>query len=595
MAEKAKQRLHAMGKQVAPAVVEDETFEDVPPIKQVGPVSNGPRAQGKVVIITGVNSPLGIGRATAHQFAQNGAKAVYICDFDDKYLGYHERQIKSLYPAVEVHTRKFDAADEEAVKEVVDNALSRYGRLDVMFANAGIVGDPILFSDTTKEDFMNVLRVNTLGPFLAAKHAARAMVKTSPEKKASGGSIIMTASVAGIRSNAGPTPYSASKSGVINMATTMAYQLAGSNIRVNAICPGVVETGMTAPMYESARARGTERKIGQLNPLKRGSAADEVARVALFLGSDESSYVNGQAWAVDGGLSAGHPFVPLFALVAAFGLFTSAKPVPAQDNGEAAKTIKFLLSGQDYVYTARRDGGVISLDSKSEKGDLTLNPTWLVPSNVGFLISDANSGAMIDTTYNKQSNNLTVSGHYYQGSVGVGHMTYNKNSTRLLASTSVGVDIWDSSASNGSLELLGSFSSDDNSTGSYITQVVPDPSGKIYVVSDRTANSLIILSAIDDNDIKPLGTIAIQESCGPRRGAFYAADGQNPTRYFALCQSTKELLSLEVDLSKGTFKLLQRLQTSVDTNGDKRSVADLLLQTNSDRSADLYVTNTFLF
>lgn len=172
----------------------------------------------------GVNSPLGIGRATAHQFAQNGAKAVYICDFDDNYLGYHERQIKSLYPAVEVHTRKFDAADEEAVKEVVDNALSRYGRLDVMFANAGIIGDPVIFSETSKEDFMNVLRVNTLGPFLAAKHAARAMAKTSPEKKAPAGSIIMTASVAGIRSNAGPTPYSASKSAVINMATTMAYR-----------------------------------------------------------------------------------------------------------------------------------------------------------------------------------------------------------------------------------------------------------------------------------------------------------------------------------------------------------------------------------
>lgn len=167
---------------------------------------------------------MGIGRATAHQFAQNGAKAVYICDFDDKYLSYHERQIKSLYPAVQVHTRKFDAADEESVKEVVGDALSRYGRLDVMFANAGIIGDPVIFSETTKEDFMNVLRVNTLGPFLAAKHAARAMAKTSPEKKASGGSIIMTASVAGIRSNAGPTPYSASKSGVINMATTMAYR-----------------------------------------------------------------------------------------------------------------------------------------------------------------------------------------------------------------------------------------------------------------------------------------------------------------------------------------------------------------------------------
>ncbi|KAK7733352.1 hypothetical protein SLS53_008249 [Cytospora paraplurivora] len=311
MAEKAKQRLNAIGRQLAPAVVEDEVFEDVAPIKQVAPPSNGPRAQGKVVIITGANSPLGIGRASAHQFAQNGAKAVYICDFDDKYLGRHERDIKSLYPKVDVHTRKFDAADESAVKEVVEDTLRRYGRLDVMFANAGIIGDPVLFSDTSKEDFMNVLRVNTLGPFLAAKHSAPAMAKTSSEKPQPGGSIIMTASVAGIRSNAGPTPYSASKSAVINMASTIAYQLSGSNIRVNAICPGVVETGMTAPMYETARARGTEKRIGQLNPLKRGSVADEVARVALFLGSDESSYVNGQAWAVDGGLSAGHPYVAM--------------------------------------------------------------------------------------------------------------------------------------------------------------------------------------------------------------------------------------------------------------------------------------------
>lgn len=136
------------------------------------------------------------------------------------------------------------------------------------------------------------------------------MAKTSADKPASGGSIIMTASVAGIRSNAGATAYSASKSAVINMATTMAYQLTGSDIRVNAICPGVIETGMTKSMYDSARARGTVGKIGQLNPLRRGARADEVARVALFLGSDESSYVNGQAWAVDGGLSAGHPFVP---------------------------------------------------------------------------------------------------------------------------------------------------------------------------------------------------------------------------------------------------------------------------------------------
>ncbi len=136
------------------------------------------------------------------------------------------------------------------------------------------------------------------------------MRKTSASKPESCGSIICTASVAGLRSNAGPTAYSASKAAVISLAQTLSYQLVGTGVRVNAICPGLIETGMTAPVFESARARGTEGKIGQLNPLKRAAQADEVARVALFLGTDEASYVNGQAWAVDGGLSAGHPFVP---------------------------------------------------------------------------------------------------------------------------------------------------------------------------------------------------------------------------------------------------------------------------------------------
>lgn len=136
------------------------------------------------------------------------------------------------------------------------------------------------------------------------------MRKTSSSKPKPSGSIVATASVAGLRSNAGPTAYSASKAAVVSLAQTIAYQLSGTDVRVNAICPGLIETGMTAPVFETARARGTERKIGQLNPLKRGARADEVARVALFLGTDEASYVNGQAWAVDGGLSAGHPFVP---------------------------------------------------------------------------------------------------------------------------------------------------------------------------------------------------------------------------------------------------------------------------------------------
>lgn len=111
----------------------------------------------------GANSPIGIGRATAHQFAQNGAQAVYICDYDDTYLGHHQKEIRNLYPACEVHVRKFDAADEPAIEEVVGDALRRYGRLDVFFANAGITGKHALFTAVTKEDFLETLRVNTLG------------------------------------------------------------------------------------------------------------------------------------------------------------------------------------------------------------------------------------------------------------------------------------------------------------------------------------------------------------------------------------------------------------------------------------------------
>lgn len=157
---------------------------------------------------------------------------------------------------------------------------------------------------------MKMMKTNTLSVFLAAKYASRAMLKTSKDKPYPGGSIIGTASVAGLRSNAGSTEYSASKAAVISLMQTIAYQLVGTGIRCNAICPGLIETGMTKSTYDAARKRGTEGKIGQLNPLRRGGQPDEIARAVLFLGSDESSYVNGQAWAVDGGLSAGLPFVP---------------------------------------------------------------------------------------------------------------------------------------------------------------------------------------------------------------------------------------------------------------------------------------------
>ncbi|OQE44871.1 hypothetical protein PENCOP_c002G00123 [Penicillium coprophilum] len=306
----AKQRLQALSKQLVEGIPSEGKFEDIPKIRHVASDSAGPRVKDKVVIVTGANSPNGIGRASAHQFANNGAKAVYICDFSDTHLATHKRELESLYPGVDIHVRSFDAADEKALGGVIDEAISKYGRLDVFFANAGVVGQPKVFTEIDGDGFLNTMRVNALGVFLAAKYAAPAMKITSASKPYPSGSIIGTASVAGLRSNAGSTDYSASKAAVVSIAQTVSYQLAGTGIRMNAICPGLIETGMTQTVFDRARERGTERKVGQLNPLQRGAVADEVARVALFLGSDESSYVNGQAWAVCGGLSAGHPFVP---------------------------------------------------------------------------------------------------------------------------------------------------------------------------------------------------------------------------------------------------------------------------------------------
>ncbi|KAL8983878.1 MAG: hypothetical protein Q9177_004852 [Variospora cf. flavescens] len=307
----AKRRLEALDSQLsAPVFASTQNPpEKLPEIPHIGPDSTGHRVKGEVIIITGANSPLGIGRASAHQFARNGALAIYICDFNAEYLAAHKQELNALYPAVNVHARKFDASDEAAVKAVIDEAVAAYGRLDIFFANAGIAGTIKRLSDISDEEFMKTLRTNVLSVFLALKYAPTAMRLPHPSKSSPSGSIIATASVAGLRANAGPTDYSASKAAVVSLVQTASYQLAGSNVRCNAICPGLIETGMTSRMYEGARRKGTEGKIGQLNPMRRGGVADEVARVALFLGSGEASYVNGQAWAVDGGLSAGHPLV----------------------------------------------------------------------------------------------------------------------------------------------------------------------------------------------------------------------------------------------------------------------------------------------
>jgi NAD(P)-dependent dehydrogenase (short-subunit alcohol dehydrogenase family) len=248
---------------------------------------------GKVAIITGAGS--GIGRASAIRFAAEGAKLV----LGDKSDAVHEtaRLIGGDVIAVQM-----DAGLEADVQQLVATAISTYGGLDIAFANAGISGGMTGIFDIDPADFAEVLRVNLIGPWLMVKHAGKAMADAGR-----GGSIILTASVAGIRSGAGGPAYSASKAGVINLAKVSAQQLSDTGVRCNAICPGLTETGMTKPTFDYARDKEVMHKIGRLNPLRRAAQPDELANVALFLASDQASYVNGQAIAVDGGLSSSHP------------------------------------------------------------------------------------------------------------------------------------------------------------------------------------------------------------------------------------------------------------------------------------------------
>jgi len=251
---------------------------------------------GKVAIITGAGS--GIGRASALRFAAEGAKLV----LGDKTEAVHETAQMVKDAGGSATALQIDAGVEADVQKIVKTAIETYGDLHVAFANAGISGGMAGIFDLTPEEWSEILRVNLIGPWLMVKHAGKVMADAG-----NGGSIILTASVAGIRSGAGGPPYSASKAGVINLAQVSAQQLSGTNVRCNAICPGLTETGMTKPTFDYAREKGVTEKIGRLNPLRRGAQPEELANVALFLASDQASYVNGQAIAVDGGLSSSHP------------------------------------------------------------------------------------------------------------------------------------------------------------------------------------------------------------------------------------------------------------------------------------------------
>ncbi|MCP3730675.1 SDR family oxidoreductase [Sphingomonas sp. MG17] len=258
------------------------------------------RFTGKSIIVTGAGS--GIGRAAALLFAAEGGHVIAA----DLTEGAEETARLIGEAGGTAKAIRIDAGSEPDVIAAVDLAVAEYGGLDIVFANAGISGGMANIFDTTPELMAEVLRVNLIGPFLAIKHGAPRIAEHARET-GRGGAIVLTASVAGIRSGAGSPAYSASKAGVINLAAVAAQQLSGSNVRVNALCPGLTETGMTQGVFDYAREAGKIGKVGRLNPLRRGAQPEELARAALFLASDDASYVNGQALTVDGGLSSSHP------------------------------------------------------------------------------------------------------------------------------------------------------------------------------------------------------------------------------------------------------------------------------------------------
>lgn len=190
-----------------------------------------------------------------------------------------------------------DVSEESDIIQLVERAVTEFGGIDFAYANAGIGGGQGL--EPSVEEFKRVVDVNLVCPFILMKHAIPHMSSRGK------GSFIVTASVAGVRANAGVTPYNASKGGVILLAQSMAFAVHGSGVRVNTICPGLIETGM----FDSAKVHETTgTRPDKHNPLGRAGDSSEIASVALFLASDDSPYVNAQAIAVCGGLT---PALPL--------------------------------------------------------------------------------------------------------------------------------------------------------------------------------------------------------------------------------------------------------------------------------------------
>ncbi|XP_077230495.1 short chain aldehyde dehydrogenase 1-like [Tasmannia lanceolata] len=260
------------------------------------------RLEGKVAVITGGAS--GIGAATARLFVHHGAKVI-IADVQDELSHSVCQELGSDENALFIHC---DVSKDEDVRNAVDSAVSKYGKLDIMFNNAGITGElkPSVL-DIDDKEFQKVLNINVVGSFIGAKHAARVMI---PQGK---GCILFMASIAAV-TTAGPWyAYKASKHAVVGLTQNLCAELGRFGIRVNCISPHGVATPMMQSML-GMDASSVEKWINESANLKGVSLnAEDVAEAVLYLASEESKYVSGHNLVIDGGVSSINPFLAIAA------------------------------------------------------------------------------------------------------------------------------------------------------------------------------------------------------------------------------------------------------------------------------------------
>ncbi|TRZ36015.1 SDR family oxidoreductase [Niallia circulans] len=253
------------------------------------------RLDNKVAIITGGAG--GIGKESAKRFLEEGAKVVLVDLFQDS-LDQTKAELDKLG---EVITIQADVSQEEDVKNYVDKTVEKFGKIDVFFNNAGIEGKVAPITEQKVEDLDKVLAVNVRGVFLGLKHVLAVM------KEQGYGSVINTSSVAGLSGSPNVTPYIASKHAVVGLTKATAVEVAPYKVRVNSIHPSPVNTRMMRSLEEGfapGQAEAAKADMEKSIPLGRYGESEDISNLVLFLGSDESSFITGVQYRVDGGMGA---------------------------------------------------------------------------------------------------------------------------------------------------------------------------------------------------------------------------------------------------------------------------------------------------